>query len=136
MDFERITVEPGTMGGQPCIRGYRLTVAHVVRLVAAGRSVEEIQSDFRFVQAEDIRQALSYAAEAVEGGAHVRRIDQDLLDAVLVLSRALTDGGRRTSLDEVLASFGLTRKQLESSDWHGVVEGAQPAYRLEDADGR
>lgn len=62
--FDRITVEPGRMGGQPCIRGQRFTVAHLVRLVADGWSLEKIQEDFPFIDAEDVRQALLYAAEA------------------------------------------------------------------------
>lgn len=62
--FDRITVEPGKMGGQPCIRGRWFTVAHLVRLVADGWSLEKIQEDFPFIDAEDVRQALLYAAEA------------------------------------------------------------------------
>ena len=54
------------MHGQPCIRGHRFTVAHLVRLVAAGMDVEQIQKDFPFSEAEDVRQALLYAAEHVE----------------------------------------------------------------------
>lgn len=62
--FDRVTVEPGKMGGQPCIRGQRFTVAHLVRLVADGWSLEKIQEDFPFIEAEDVHQALLYAAEA------------------------------------------------------------------------
>jgi len=43
--FDRITVD-GKMHRQPCIRGHRFTVAHMVRLVAAGMDVEQIQQDF------------------------------------------------------------------------------------------
>lgn len=64
--WDRITVEPGKMNGQPCIRGLRFTVAHLVRLVAAGWSLEQIQQDFPFIEAEDVHQALIYAAKAVE----------------------------------------------------------------------
>ncbi|WP_020578398.1 DUF433 domain-containing protein [Actinopolymorpha alba] len=56
--FDRITVEPDKVAGQPCIRGLRFTVAHLVRLVAAGWGLEEIQEEFPFVEAEDLRQAL------------------------------------------------------------------------------
>lgn len=65
-EFERITVEPGKMHGQPCIRGYRFTVAHLVRLVAAGESFEQIHEDFPFLEADDVREALQYAAAASE----------------------------------------------------------------------
>ena len=63
---DRITVESGKMHGQPCIRGHRFTVAHVGRLVAAGWDHEQIQEEFPFIDAEDVRQALLYAAEHIE----------------------------------------------------------------------
>lgn len=64
--FERITVEPGKMHGQPCIRGLRFTVAHLVRLVAAGWDLDRIQDEFPFIEADDVRQALLYAASSTE----------------------------------------------------------------------
>ncbi len=60
--FDRITFEPGKMGGRACIRGLRITVATVVSLVAEGASAQEILADYPELEAEDIRQALSYAA--------------------------------------------------------------------------
>lgn len=51
--FDRITVEPGKLGGQPCIRGQRFTVSHLVRLVADGWGPEQIQEDVPFIEAED-----------------------------------------------------------------------------------
>lgn len=65
MRFERITVEPDKMGGAPCIRGLRIPVATVVGMVAEGMSVDEILADYPDLEAEDIREALQYAAEAV-----------------------------------------------------------------------
>jgi len=65
MAFERITVEPDKMGGVPCIRGLRIPVATIVGLVANGLSEEEILSEYPDLEAEDIRQALRYAAQAV-----------------------------------------------------------------------
>lgn len=62
--LDRITVEPDKMGGQPCIRGYRFTVAQLVRLVAAGRSADEIRADYDFIEDDDIHQAMLYAARA------------------------------------------------------------------------
>lgn len=64
--FERVTVEPGKMSGQPCIRGMRFTVAHLLRLVAAGWSLAQIQEEFPFIEAEDVEQALLYAAHSAE----------------------------------------------------------------------
>jgi uncharacterized protein (DUF433 family) len=65
MAFERITVEANKMGGVPCIRGLRMPVATVVAMVADGMAVDEILADFPDLEAEDIRAALLYAAEAV-----------------------------------------------------------------------
>ena len=60
--FERITMNPAVMGGKPCIRGMRVTVGTVVGLVAAGRNFEEILEAYPYLEAEDLRAALSYAA--------------------------------------------------------------------------
>jgi uncharacterized protein (DUF433 family) len=65
MRLERITVEPDKMGGALCIRGLRIPVATVVGMVAEGMSVDEILADYPDLEAEDIREALQYAAEAV-----------------------------------------------------------------------
>lgn len=65
MQFERITVDPERMGGVPCIRGLRIPVATVVGMVADGMSQEEILEAYPDLEAEDIREALHYAAEAV-----------------------------------------------------------------------
>jgi uncharacterized protein (DUF433 family) len=58
----RITRDPTVMGGKPCIRGMRVTVGTVVGLVAAGRTRDEILSDYPYLEPEDISEALSYAA--------------------------------------------------------------------------
>ena len=50
------------MGGKACIRGMRVTVGRVVGQLGAGRSVEEILSDFPYLECEDVMQALRYAA--------------------------------------------------------------------------
>jgi uncharacterized protein (DUF433 family) len=60
--FDRITFEPGKMGGRACIRGMRITVGLIVALVAEGVSPTDIQADYPDLEAEDIRQALAYAA--------------------------------------------------------------------------
>ena len=65
MRFDRITVEPDKMGGVPCIRGLRIPVATVGGMVAEGMSVDEILADYPDLEADDVRQALQYAAEAV-----------------------------------------------------------------------
>ncbi|MBI2849991.1 MAG: DUF433 domain-containing protein [Chloroflexi bacterium] len=65
MKFSRITVRSDQMGGVPCIRGLRIPVATVVGMVAEGISDKEILKAYPDLQAEDIREALRYAAEAV-----------------------------------------------------------------------
>jgi len=65
MIFDRITVDPGQMGGAPCIRRLRIPVATVVGMVADGMTEREILDAYPDLEAEDIREALRYAAEAV-----------------------------------------------------------------------
>jgi uncharacterized protein (DUF433 family) len=65
-ELDRITRSPTVMGGKPCIRGMRVTVGTIVGLVAAGRSYDEILVAYPYIETEDIRQALSYAAWRVE----------------------------------------------------------------------
>lgn len=62
----RITLDPEVMGGKPCIRGLRVTVGTVVGLVASGYSVEGILKLYPYLEEEDIREALTYAAWRVE----------------------------------------------------------------------
>ena len=61
-NFERITVNPNQMGGVPCIRGLRIPVATVLRMLAGGMSQEEILADYPDLQQEDIRECLRFAA--------------------------------------------------------------------------
>ncbi len=63
---ERITFEAGKCGGRPCIRGYRLRVSDILELIAAGASNEEILADYPFLELEDIKAALSYAARQTD----------------------------------------------------------------------
>jgi len=65
MTFDRITVEPGKMNGQPCIRGLRIPVATVVAMLADGMTADEIVADLPELENEDVAEALRYAAEAV-----------------------------------------------------------------------
>lgn len=63
--LDRITVDPHRMGGRPCIRDLRVTVATVLAQLAAGRSHEELLSDFPYLEADDISAALEFAAARV-----------------------------------------------------------------------
>jgi len=64
--LDRITRNPAVMGGKPCLRGMRVTAGTLVGLVASGRSNSEILSAYPYLEEEDIRQALAYAAWRVE----------------------------------------------------------------------
>jgi uncharacterized protein (DUF433 family) len=69
--FDRLTVEPDKLGGQPCIRGYRFGVEQLLELLAAGQTFEEIHADFPFIEPEDIHQALGYAAALADREVYV-----------------------------------------------------------------
>ena len=64
--FERLTFDQSVMGGKACIRGMRVTVALVVNLVANGMSTEEIIEAYPYLEPDDIRQALQFAAWLAE----------------------------------------------------------------------
>ena len=65
MPFERITVDPEVMGGVPVIRGLRVPVATVLSMVADGMTTPEILADLPDLTAEDVAEALRFAAETV-----------------------------------------------------------------------
>ena len=65
MTFTRVTVNPGQMGGVPCIRGLRIPVAAVVEMVAYGMKEEEILKAYPDLESSDIQEALRFAAETV-----------------------------------------------------------------------
>ena len=60
--FDRITFDPQVMGGRACIRGMRITVSLIVNLVANGMTTEQILAEYPDLEAEDVRQAVQYAA--------------------------------------------------------------------------
>ena len=66
MKLSRITFDPAVMGGKPCIRGLRVTVGMIVGLLATGHSKTNILEQYPYLEAEDIDEALAYAAWRVE----------------------------------------------------------------------
>lgn len=60
--LQRITIEPGKCGGRPCIRGMRIRVQDILDMLAAGTSEEEILRDYPYLERDDIRAAITYAA--------------------------------------------------------------------------
>ncbi len=63
--LDRITVDPRICMGQPTIRGMRITVSVILKMLAAGRSIPEILEAYPELEEEDIYQALKYAAWVV-----------------------------------------------------------------------
>jgi len=61
-DFDRITIDPAVMNGQPCIKGTRLTVKRVLLALAQYPNRDELRKDYPQLQDGDIQQALEYAA--------------------------------------------------------------------------
>jgi len=64
--FDRITLDPGVMGGKACIRGMRVTVGMIVGQIGSGHSIEELLVNYPYLEREDIMQALRYAAWLAE----------------------------------------------------------------------
>jgi len=65
-NLTRITFDPAVMGGKPCIRGMRVTVGTVVGLLASGHSVADVLQAYPYLEEEDLREALAYAAWRAE----------------------------------------------------------------------
>jgi uncharacterized protein (DUF433 family) len=60
--FNRITFDPNLMGGRACIRGMRITVSLILNLISNGMTAQEIVREYPYLEEEDIRQSLQYAA--------------------------------------------------------------------------
>jgi uncharacterized protein (DUF433 family) len=65
-NLTRITFNPNVMGGKPCIRGLRVTVGTIIGLIASGYSNVDILKAYPYLEEDDIREALTYAAWRVE----------------------------------------------------------------------
>jgi uncharacterized protein (DUF433 family) len=59
--LQRITIQEGKLGGQPCIRGLRVRVQDVLGMLASGMSKDEILRDFPYLEADDLRACVAYA---------------------------------------------------------------------------
>ncbi len=63
--LERITVDPAIFGGKPVVRGRRLAVEHVLGMLAAGDSPEDILAAYPWLEPDDVRACLAYARRVV-----------------------------------------------------------------------
>jgi len=66
MEFDRITIDPALLNGQPCIRNMRLTVRRVVELAALYPNRDDLRLEYPELEDEDVRQALLYAASYLD----------------------------------------------------------------------
>lgn len=69
--LDRITVNPNICLGQPTIRGTRITVSVVLKMLAGGKTVQEILEAYPELEAEDVQQAIKYAAWVVSDQIHI-----------------------------------------------------------------
>jgi uncharacterized protein (DUF433 family) len=64
--LDRITVNPETCGGRPCIRGLRVPVKDILDMLAGGSSREELLRDYSYLEDDDITAALEFASRATK----------------------------------------------------------------------
>lgn len=63
--LDRVTLDPSICGGRPCLRGTRVRVQDILDMLAGGATPEQILADFPYLEADDIRASLAYAAAAI-----------------------------------------------------------------------
>lgn len=71
-NFDRITVDPEQMNGQPCVRGMRITVKRVLEALTVYPKWEDLISEYPELEEEDIRQALAFAAANIDDNVILR----------------------------------------------------------------
>ena len=64
--LKRITIIPGLMGGKPTIRGMRFKVSDVLGYLSTGMSQEDLLEDFPYLEKDDIKACLLYAAKKLD----------------------------------------------------------------------
>lgn len=73
-NFDRITIDPEQMNGQPCIRGMRITVKRVLEALTVYPKWEDLIAEYPDLEKEDIRQALAFAAESIDDTVIVKEL--------------------------------------------------------------
>jgi len=66
MPFERISIDPAICHGQACVKGTRIPVHQIVRMLASGDTVEDLLAEYPSLERADIMACLEYAAELAE----------------------------------------------------------------------
>ena len=65
--LQRITTDPAIFGGKPIIRGLRISVEHILGMLAAGNTPEELLAEYAFLEPADIQACLAYAHRSLSG---------------------------------------------------------------------
>ena len=68
--LDRITINPSVCLGQPTIRGMRITISVILKMLASGKSIQDVLNAYPELEAEDVRQAMQYAAWIVSDQIH------------------------------------------------------------------
>ena len=63
--LKRITVNPEIFGGKPIIRGRRMAVEHILGMLAAGDSAEDLLDGYEWLEREDIQACIAYASRVI-----------------------------------------------------------------------
>lgn len=96
---ERIIFEPGKRGGQPCIRGMRISVGDVLEMVEAGMTEREILADFPELEREDIRACLAYSRSDAEWDRRFAK-HPEVLDSLAEEALREREAGETTPLEK------------------------------------
>lgn len=64
--YPRITMNPAVCAGKPCIRGMRFPVTTLLGYLAGGLNMEQLLTDFSFLEREDVLEAIAFAAAAMD----------------------------------------------------------------------
>jgi uncharacterized protein (DUF433 family) len=65
--LKRITIDPAIFGGKPIIRGLRMSVEHILGMLAAGDTAEKLLDEYPFLEVADIQACLAYAHRSLAG---------------------------------------------------------------------
>ena len=68
--LDRVTINPNVCLGQPTIRGMRITISVILKMLASGKSTQEVLKAYPELEPEDVRQAMQYAAWIVSDLVH------------------------------------------------------------------
>jgi len=106
-----MTIDPEAMGGKPCIRGQRVTAGMSGESISAGRTLPDLLADFPYLEEQDIREALKFAASLAQGG-EVRLTSGSM--RLLIDSNALHGLVGQTACTPVALAIGRNEAHMKS----------------------